>query len=166
MDKQDRSERAEDMKEITRITSTDGEPYEFSEQVGFLLRKAYQRNMSIFQHYSTDSNLTSVQFAVLCALMTYGPQSQSRLGRLTAIDASTTKGVIDRLRDRGLITLSAEKADKRKTIVHLADAGRRLIDSTVDAGLRITEATLGPLNAAERVALVYLLKKIAEAPYE
>ena len=52
--------------------------------------------------------------------------------------------------------------DKRKVIVMLTDAGHRLIDSTTDNAMRITEMTYGQLNPAERVALIYLLKKMLD----
>ncbi|MDR6294895.1 hypothetical protein QE407_000249 [Pantoea dispersa] len=44
----------------------------------------------------------------------------------------------------------------------LTDAGHRLIDSTTDNAMRITEMTYGQLNPAERVALIYLLKKMLD----
>ena len=42
--------------------------YHVTEQVGHLLRKAYQRHLSIFQTNASDPDLTSVQFVTLCAL--------------------------------------------------------------------------------------------------
>ena len=42
--------------------------YDFSKQIGYLLRRAYQRHLAIFQAKASDSQLTSVQFSTLCAL--------------------------------------------------------------------------------------------------
>ena len=43
------------------------EPYRVTDQVGHLLRKAYQRHLAIFQENAVDPSLTSVQFVTLCA---------------------------------------------------------------------------------------------------
>ena len=145
-----------------RVGGRSREEYDFEEQVGYLLRRAYQRNIAIFQRLCADPNLTSVQFAVLCVLVKYGPSSQSDIGRFAAIDPSTTKGVVDRLKDRGLVELSDAKEDKRKNIVKITREGLAMFDRMGRIGLDITETTLRPLNPAERIALVYLLKKISD----
>ncbi len=71
-------------------------PYDFSQQVGYLLRRAYQRHLAIFQAESGDGQLTSVQFATLCALKDHGAQSQGELVRQTGIDQATIRGIVDR----------------------------------------------------------------------
>src|SRR4051812_959331 len=43
-------------------------PYVFTEQVGYLLRRAYQRHLAIFQANAGDPQITAVQFSTLCAL--------------------------------------------------------------------------------------------------
>ena len=152
----------ETMREKPSTSSSSGLTYDYADQVGHLLRRAYQRNLAIFQRHCIDPSLTSVQFVVLCVLMKHGPQSQASVGRLAAIDPSTTKGVIDRLRDRRLIELAPAKGDKRKTIVNISSSGRELYRKMSEPGLRITELTTKSLNPAERVALVYLLRKISD----
>src|SRR5882762_9192563 len=47
--------------------------YVFSNQIGHLLRRAYQRHLAIFQQNASDPNLTSIQFVTLCALRDRGP---------------------------------------------------------------------------------------------
>ena len=48
-----------------------------------------------------------------------------------------------------------------RMIVDLNDRGRALVASVIPHARAITEATLEPLNAVERVALLYLLSKLA-----
>ncbi len=67
------------------------EPYRVTEQVGHLLRKAYQRHLAIFQDNATDPSLTSVQFVTLCALHDLGPVSQAELVKATAVDQATIR---------------------------------------------------------------------------
>src|SRR6266850_4662337 len=80
-----------------------GVRYVLDEQVGFLLRVAMQRHTAIFMSRMI-ADLTQTQFAALAKLFTAGPCSQNQLGRLIYLDAATTKGVVDRLGMRGLVT--------------------------------------------------------------
>ncbi|MCF3934968.1 MarR family transcriptional regulator [Acuticoccus sp. M5D2P5] len=135
--------------------------YEFSEQAGHLLRKAYQRHTAIFQKLSPDPQMTSVQLCVLCALAEQGPASLTTLGRATAVDPATMRGVVERLRDRGFVALSPDQADRRKVLVSLTDIGAESVARSVANAGEITRLTLQGLSVAEQVALTYLLKKIS-----
>jgi len=136
--------------------------YIFSEQVGYLLRRAYQRHLAIFQANSYDVQLTAVQFSTLCALKDSGPQSQSELIKLTSIDQATIRGIIDRLRGRGLISFSKDQADARKVIVSITETGLDLLERMVPRAQEITELTIKRLNPAERLALYHTLRLLGE----
>lgn len=134
--------------------------YTFSEQVGHLLRKAYQRHMAIFQQNVGDSQLTAVQFVTLCAVRDHGPSSLTELVKATAVDQATIRGIVERLKARDLITLEPDPADRRKVIVGLSGSGRQLVQETVPHAAQITELTMSNLNPAERVAVLFLLRKM------
>jgi DNA-binding MarR family transcriptional regulator len=145
------------------LRSPSGQQYQYDVQVGHLLRRALQRNLSIFSKHFETSELTSVQFIVLCAVAEHAPISQNLVGRLVALDPSTTKGVVERLAERGLVSIRPDAGDRRKLVIELSRSGKTLLRGLIDKGLRVTEATFGALNPAERVALVYLLRKMVEA---
>ncbi|PIJ51898.1 MarR family transcriptional regulator [Erwinia sp. OLTSP20] len=136
--------------------------YDYTEQVGHLLRKVYQRHMAIFQQNVGDSQLTAVQFITLCALHDHGPSAQNDLVRFTAVDQATIRGVVERLKARGLVSLGPDPGDKRKVIVMLTAEGQTLTRQVTTNAVRISEMTYGPLNPAERIALVYLLRKMLD----
>ena len=81
--------------------------YVLEEQIGFILRQVWQRHAAIFAR-EIGINLTPTQWAALAKLTETGPCSQNQLGRLTAMDVATIKGVIDRLTARGLTETSAD----------------------------------------------------------
>src|SRR5262245_432885 len=81
--------------------------YVLDEQVGFILRQVWQRHTAIFAR-DIGTNLTPTQWAALSKLAETGPCSQNQLGRLTAMDVATIKGVIDRLTARGLTETSPD----------------------------------------------------------
>ncbi len=136
-------------------------PYAFSEQVGYLLRRAYQRHLAIFQAHACDPQLTSVQFSTLCALKDSGPQSQSALVRATGVDQATIRGIVERLKGRGLIQLSKDSHDARKVIISITAEGLELLAHMIPCARLITELTMDNLNPAERMALLHTLRRIA-----
>src|SRR4051794_11030393 len=136
--------------------------YHVTEQVGHLLRKAYQRHLSIFQNNASDPDLTSVQFVTLCALHDLGPSSQVELVKATSVDQATIRGIVERLKARGLIDLSKDEADGRKVVISLLPKGEALLQDMYPKAYLISEKTVANLNPAERIALLYLLRKIAD----
>jgi DNA-binding MarR family transcriptional regulator len=146
-----------------RMRKQGGAPseYSFSEQIGHLLRRAYQRHVAIFQQEIPDARLTGAQFGVMCALRDHGDVSMSEICRATAIDQATVRGIVERLKARKLVTTSADDVDRRKVIVALDRGGKALLDEVIPAAHRISELTLAGLNTAEQVALLYLLRKLA-----
>jgi DNA-binding MarR family transcriptional regulator len=133
--------------------------YVLEEQIGFILRQVWQRHAAIFAR-EIGINLTSAQWAALSKLTETGPCSQNQLGRLTAMDVATIKGVIDRLTARGLTETSPDPEDGRRLLVSLTRAGQQLTEKAVPIALAITRETLAPLDARERETLVALLGKL------
>lgn len=132
--------------------------YRLEEQIGFVLRKASQRHIAIFSRHIGE--LTPPQFAALARLAEVGPTSQNQLGALVAMDAATIKGVIDRLRRRGLVTLDRHGEDRRRLLVSLTPQGQRVLDALVPLAHAITRETVGPLSARELETLLRLLAKL------
>ncbi len=134
--------------------------YLLDEQVGFLLRQVNQRHLSIFSNSIKD--LTPTQFATLAKMREIGPVSQNDLGRQTAMDAATMKGVVDRLSKRGLVGTKPDPTDQRRILVELEPHTYSLLDEMLERAHQITEDTLAPLKKAEQNQLIGLLKKLLE----
>ncbi|HEY9343817.1 MAG TPA: MarR family transcriptional regulator [Inquilinus sp.] len=144
------------------ISATRGQgPYILDDQIGFILRQVSQRHAAIFAAGIGEQDLTATQWAVLAKLLERGPCSQNRLGRRTAMDAATIKGVVDRLGKRGLIETRPDPEDGRRIEVALSPAGQALAERMVPNALRITEETLAPLDEAERATLIALLRRLS-----
>jgi DNA-binding MarR family transcriptional regulator len=133
--------------------------YVMEDQVGFLMRVAMQRHTSIFTSRMVG-DLTQTQFAALAKLVEVGTCSQNHLGRLIYLDAATIKGVVDRLRIRRLVTLDGDPTDRRRSMISLTRAGRRVAEKAVAVAHRITAETLIPLKRPEQRQVVRLLKKL------
>jgi len=133
--------------------------YRLQDQIGFVLRKAHQRHVAIFAAKIGD--LTPPQFAALAKLADVGETSQNQLGSLIAMDAATVKGVIDRLKARGLVELTKHDADKRRLLVNLTTEGRETVERLIPLAVQITTETLQPLSPKEAATLLKLLSRIA-----
>lgn len=132
--------------------------YRLDDQVGFMMRQANQRHLSIFSQLIND--FTPTQFATLAKVFEIGTVSQNDLGRQTSMDAATMKGVIDRLSKKGLVSTRPDPTDMRRLLVELTSTGEAAYQANVQAANAITEETLAPLNSRERSQLANLLGKM------
>ena len=134
--------------------------YRLEDQVGFQLRRASQRHGAIFAAHMV-AELTPTQWAALVKLAERETVSQNLLGRETAMDAATIKGVVDRLQRRGLVETRPDPDDGRRMLIAITPEGKRLVEGGVSRGLDISTETLKPLKPAEQQLLLDLLKRIA-----
>lgn len=146
--------------------ATQKDSYDFHDQIGHLLRRAYQRHVAIFQGAIPDSDLTAAQFVTLCAVNEQRSCSLNDIVKTTAIDQATIRGVVDRLKSRALIDIGGDPQDGRKLVVRATAAGLALIEQTIPFAKEVTERTYGSLNPGERVALLFLLRKMMESDGE
>jgi MarR family transcriptional regulator, lower aerobic nicotinate degradation pathway regulator len=138
----------------------DGSNYRLEDQVGFVMRRASQRHTVIFSKHMIGE-LTPTQWAALVKTMELGAVSQNQLGRDTAMDAATIKGVVDRLIKRGLVTVNADPEDGRRSLIELTAEGSALVKQARPVANGITTETLAGLTESERLTLLDLLRKIS-----
>jgi MarR family transcriptional regulator, lower aerobic nicotinate degradation pathway regulator len=144
-------------------TLPSGDPadsYRLEEQVGYWLRRAYQRHMAIFAGVMSDLDLTSMQFAALVKLRELRAVSQTELGRLIGIDRATISGVVARLKRRDLVLYKPDPLDKRSRIIALTPGGEGVLAEAMQRIGRVTEQTLEPIEPAERESLRSILQKM------
>jgi DNA-binding MarR family transcriptional regulator len=136
-----------------------GADYVLDSQVGFILRQASQRHTALFAS-RMGADTTPTQWAALAKLHEIGPTSQNLLGRMTAMDVATIKGVVDRLMKRGLVRSRADKADARRRLLVLSEDGRAFVEANVATAHAITRETLAPLAEREKALFVALLGRL------
>jgi len=134
--------------------------YQLDGQVGYKLRLASQRHLEIFSRQLPD--ITPTQFSVLVRLREVGEVSQNQLGRLVAMDAATTKGVIARLMDRGLLRARQDTDDMRRLQISLTDVGQAAVEAAIITAKDITKETTERLTSREVARLLTLLDKLQQ----
>ena len=137
----------------------DGDDYALDEQIGFVLRQVQQRHSILFTE-QFGGDLTPTQWAVLAKLGEIGECSQNLLGRYTAMDVATIKGVVQRLFERGLLARRADPSDRRQLLISMSAAGKDVFQKHIPNAHGVTEATLAPLTGPERARLLRLLSRL------
>ena len=132
--------------------------YRLEDQVGFKLRLANQRHLEIFSNIMPE--ITPTQFSVLVKLREVKELSQNHLGRLVAMDAATTKGVIDRLTKKQLVKTRQSETDRRRVEVSLTNAGLTFTEKAIEHAKIITEKTTANLSPRETNRLLDILDKL------
>ena len=107
------------------VSETD---YRLDDQVGFQLRRAYQRAGANLASRLAAYDLTVPQFSVLARLHEHGRVSQNLLGRLVIMEPANIRDVVLQLKKRGLIRAQKDAADKRLTLLSLTRAGLSLFE--------------------------------------
>jgi DNA-binding MarR family transcriptional regulator len=135
--------------------------YRLDDQIGHLLRRAYQAASANLTTRLERHALTPMQFAVLARLRERAPVSQNLLGRLVAMEPANIRDVILRLKKRGLVRAERDGADRRLILLSLSTAGAALVETLLPLSRESTAATLRPLNAREGEMLRDLLRRVA-----
>lgn len=139
------------------MNNNNDKTYVLEEQIGFILRQVGQRHSNIFASHMIGG-LTPTQFSVIVKLKEIGPCSQNHLGRETAMDVATIKGVVDRLKKRDIIESFHDPDDKRRLLIALKD--HSLVNRAIKQAHIVTTETLEPLSKAEQKTILKLLKRL------
>ena len=76
------------------------------------------------------------------------------------MDVSTVKGVVDRLRGRGLVSAETLHSDSRLLILTPTPRGKAKYHELLSKAKDVSQQTLSPLSIDERRYLMKLLKKL------
>jgi MarR family transcriptional regulator, lower aerobic nicotinate degradation pathway regulator len=137
--------------------------YRLEDQVGFLLRRAYQRASSNLVDRIGPHDLTAPQFATLARLYERGPLSQNLLGRLVAMEPANIRDVVLRLKRRRLVTTRRDTGDGRLIVVGLTASGLSLVEQLLPIEIECTAKTLAGFSASEKKILYDLLGRLADS---
>ncbi|MEO3812526.1 MarR family transcriptional regulator [Sphaerisporangium sp. B11E5] len=91
---------------------------------------AHDRSMPLLA-----SNLTMQQLKVALILAHHGSTPGQELAHTLGVGLGTVTGIVDRLAAQGLVTRREDPNDRRVRLVELTDAGRRMTEQLIDAGL-------------------------------
>lgn len=127
----------------------------------FLIRRVHQLAAAAFVQSCSDLDLTPSQYAALFALRQQQTVSQNELGRLIALDRSTTSVVLRSLKQRQLVLARADASDKRKTLLSLTEAGHALLTAAEQRNEVSNAHWLGGLSERQSAQFLNTLRRLA-----
>jgi DNA-binding MarR family transcriptional regulator len=133
---------------------------------GHLIRRAQQISTALFSEECGAHDLTSVQYAALCAIRETPGLDATRLSSIIAFDRSTLGDVLERLESKGWIIRTPGQADKRIKQLHLSPAGADLLTSVDPAAARVQDRILAPLSPPDRTTLMRLLEQLVDLHHD
>lgn len=128
---------------------------------GHLIRRLNQRATHVFQArlQQAGHDLTPVQFAALDALAESPGLDQASIAAQIAYDRATIGGVIDRLEQKGYVTRTTRKHDRRAREVTLTAQGRLIYDQVFPIVSKLQDHILPGFDEAERRTFLHLVQK-------
>lgn len=128
---------------------------------GHLIRRLNQISVAIFSEKMSGSgfDLTPVQYAALEQIKVTPEIDQTTLAKAIAYDKVTIGGVVDRLRNKGLVSREPSETDRRARVLKLTDTGEAVLAKVRPIVAGLQENITENLTVAERDQLVILLEK-------
>ena len=142
------------------MTDASSELEQLYRRPGFLLRRAHQLSVGIFEEECRAAGLTPAQYGVLIVLASAGGIDQSTVSRALGFDRVTTLRVVRGLLSRGLVSRAPSEVHGRRLALALTAQGKQLLSQAKAPAERAFQRLLEPLAAAERKALMALLHKL------
>ncbi|MSP49328.1 MAG: MarR family transcriptional regulator [Alphaproteobacteria bacterium] len=127
---------------------------------GFMIRRAHQITISVFQAHAGELGLTNTQFGVLYILKRYPRIDQVTLAKLLRLDRLTTGTVVATLESRGLVARDVGAADRRRRVLALTQEGETMLHAVQQRSAGTSATLLAALTPEERRTFLDLLARL------
>jgi DNA-binding MarR family transcriptional regulator len=127
---------------------------------GFLLRRAHQLSVGLFEEGCREFGLTPPQYGVLTIVDHAGGCDQATVARALGFDRVTTLRIVRGLQARALVARAPSAADGRCLELTLTPEGRAMLAQARQRAERVSQQLLAPLDGPERAQLQGLLRKL------
>jgi len=129
---------------------------------GFLLRRAHQIYVAIFEANFERLALSPAQYSVMIALHDLHGINQGDLAKAIGMNKVTVSQIVQALEVRGWIARKQTDADRRRRQLTLTAAGQRALKQTADMAEATYAEQMAPLTEPERQRLFKLLQRIVD----
>ena len=115
---------------------------------------------AIAQAYSDRFGLGITQWRVMAVLGRYPDLSAGEVAQRTAMDKVAVSRAVASLIESGRVRRGTDAGDRRRSVLRLTAAGRRVYREVVPHALEFEQRLLAGLDAAERDVLFRLLDRL------
>jgi DNA-binding MarR family transcriptional regulator len=134
--------------------------HRLSDRIIWLVGRASLRAQRLIQEQFMDGELRKAHYGILASLADLGPAAQAPLADRVTLDRSDMVSYLDDLEDRGLVTRTADTADRRRKIVEITPCGRAALRELDKLVFAADDELLAGLTPAEQATLAGLLTRI------
>ena len=127
---------------------------------GFLLRRAHQLSVGLFEEGCRELSLTPPQYGVLTVVAHADGCDQATVARALGFDRVTTLRIVRGLQTRGLVARTPSAADGRRLQLTLTADGIATLTRGRKLATSVTERLMAPLAGDEREQFKGLLRKL------
>ena len=127
---------------------------------GFMIRRAHQITISVFQAHAGELGLTNTQFGVLYILKRYPSIDQVTLAKLLRLDRSTTGTVVATLESRGFVARDVGESDRRRRVLALTAEGEAMLQQVQQKSAGTSSTLLAAFTSEERAVFLDLLARL------
>ncbi len=129
--------------------------------LGYLLGQANHALYKNFDRQVRAAGLSSIEWRVLATLHDSAPLTVSQLAHEVLAKQPTVTKLVQRMAEQGWVTLLADPADQRRTMVTASTAGKKLVKPLLEKARAHESEMLRTLAVSEQAALKKLLAKLA-----
>lgn len=129
--------------------------------LGYLLGQANHALYKNFDSHVRAAGLSSIEWRVLATLHDSPPITVSQLAHEVLSKQPTVTKLVQRMGEQGWVTLLADPADQRRTLVTASPAGKKLVKPLLEKARAHESEMLRTLAVSEQAALKKLLAKLA-----
>lgn len=130
---------------------------------GFLIRRAHQIALALFDEAASEFGITTTQYSVLHTLRAWPEIDQISLCTLIGLDRSTATMVLSTLERNSLIERRQDPADKRRKLLALTPQGRSLLERAAPLATAVSGPMGKVLSEQEVEQLCSLLGRFVQA---
>jgi DNA-binding MarR family transcriptional regulator len=134
--------------------------FDFKHAPGHLIRRAHQVSIAIFMEETAEFEVTSIQFAILNALIDAPGVDQVTLAKQVMLDTATSGSVIARLETKAWIRREPDVQDRRRKRLWVTPEGESAAQKMKRIVGRVQTRLMSPLDEAEQAQFFYLLDKL------
>ena len=138
----------------------DGPGPQVQARLGYQLKHAFLALEELHAAHLADSPVNGRDLSVLLLLDSREPESQQQAAERIGVDRTTMVSLLDRLEGQGLVERRPDPADRRRNVVALTDAGRRVLREATAASDDAERELLAALSPAEARKLRQLLARV------
>ena len=127
------------------------------------LIRARERVMMPIRDMLSETGITEQQWRVLRVLTETGVQDTKTLADRSSLLLPSLTRITATLRDKGLVTQTRDASDRRRQMINITSAGKKIIDDHSDQAARIVAGYKAQLGAENYETLLDLLAELDPA---